>query len=182
MADANLDDLLAALREVSASSDPDSVDDEQGDELDQESDFRRRKPLGSVMLLERLEEQAEFKADEDRSLAVRRHLIPPPPTKLEQKTAKPLQMRRKVAAAENELKLNRRLEAQSKRLQKAKGQLYRANLTTRDQMELEANTAIMADWATGYCKEAGTNWREEARAAFGSQYSPPVDGRSSKQS
>ena len=81
--------------------------------------------------------------------------------------------RRKAAEAERELKLNRQLEMESERLQKAKGELYRANMTSCDRKELEANTATMADWASYYCREAGTNWREEVRAAFGSQYYPP---------
>jgi hypothetical protein len=180
MADQDLEDLLAALREVSEASDSDTVENEEGDELDQEGDFRRRKPLGTVMLLGRLEEQAEFKADLDRSLAVRRHLIPPPPTKLEQKNTKLLQMRRQATAAENELKLNRQLEAESKRLKEAKVKLYKANQTAKDRIELETNTANMANWTSRYCKEAASDWREEVRAAFGSQYSPPLNGRGPK--
>ena len=95
MADANLNDLLAALREVSADSDPESDTNNESDDYpnqddaddeDQESDFRRRKPLGTAMLLQRLEQQAEMKADQDRALAARRLRIKAPPTKLQQKT------------------------------------------------------------------------------------------------
>jgi sirohydrochlorin ferrochelatase len=179
MADANLEDLLAALREVSEASDSESVGDEDDD---QESVFRRRKPLGTVMLLERLEQQAEFKDDQDRALAARPRRLKGAPSRLEQKTDKLMEMRQKANAVEQELKLNRKLKLETERLQKDRVKLHKENLTTRDRMELEANTATMANWASHYCKEAGTNWREEVRAAFGSQYQPPVDDRNSKNS
>lgn len=176
MSDANLDDLLAALREVSENSDPDSVadeesdyspdeDDSQGDE-DEEIDFRRRKPLGTVMLLQRLQKQAEFKADQDRALVARRLRIKAPPTKLEQKSEKLMQMRRKAEEVEHELKLNQEFEVQSKRLQKANLELHKANRTNKERMEVEADTERMAAWASCYCKEAGNDWREQATAAF----------------
>jgi hypothetical protein len=158
----------------SRSYDPDEEDE------DQESDFRKRKPLGTVMLLEHLEEQAEFKADQDRRLTATRQRITDAPSNLEQKTAKLMEMRRKANAVEQELKLNRKLEMETKRLQKARVELYKGNLTARDRIELETNTANMADWASQYCKEAASNWREEVRAAFGIQYQPPVNGLSPK--
>src|ERR1700730_11356328 len=130
MPDANLDDLLAALREVSADSNPESVDDGEGDEEDdQGSIFNRLKPLGTVMLLQKLEEQAEFKADQDRALTVRRLRIKDPPTKLQQKSAKLMEMRRKANVVEQELNLNQKLKLETDRLQKAKVELYRSNMT-----------------------------------------------------
>jgi hypothetical protein len=159
---------------------PDEADSENAEDEDEERDFRRRKPLGTVMLLERLEQQAEFKADQERSLAARRLRIKAPLTNLQQKSAKLLEMRRKAAEGERELQLNGQLAAEASRLQRARVELYKENLTAADRMELETNTANMADWASQYCKEAASNWREEVRAAFGSQYQPPVNGRSSK--
>jgi hypothetical protein len=142
---------------------PDEKDDQNENE---ESDFRRRKPLGMVLLLQRLEQQAQFKADQDRSLAARQHRIPPPLTKLEQKTAKLLQMRRQAAVAEHELKLNRQLEQESKRLQKANVELYKANKTDRERKELDADTRQMAIAFSTVCPEAHPDWRQHVAEAW----------------
>jgi hypothetical protein len=213
MADGKLNNLLAALREVAADTPdpndddsdwneddpaadgdtdplddsgsyyPDATDTEDAEDQDQESDFRRRAPIGTVMLLQRLEERADFKADQkDRALAARRLRTKGALTKLEQKSAKLMEMRRKTAAAEHELNLNQKLKLETKRLQKVRLELYKENLTATDRMELETDAANMADWASQYCKEAASNWREDARATFGCQYQPPVNGRSPKNS
>lgn len=187
MADGEIDNLLAALREVAAnqpdpndddsdwneddpaddndtrSYDPDEADEENAEDQDQESDFRRRKPLGTVMLLAKLDAEAEDRHSERCMEAGRERQIKPALTKVQEKNAKLLQMRRKADKAEFELKLNKQLKTETLRLQKANVKLYKANLTATDRMELENN-----------------DWREEARASFGSQYQPPVNGRISK--
>jgi hypothetical protein len=147
---------------------PDDDEPDQHDD-DQESEFNRRKPLGTVMLLERLDEQAAFKADQDRALAARRRRIKAPPTKLQQKTEKLMEMRRQAAAAEHELKLSRELEAESKRLQEARLELYRANRTKREQQMLETDTRRMAIAFSTVCPEAHPDWRQHAAEAFRSR-------------
>jgi hypothetical protein len=164
MADANLEDLLAALREVSEAT----VDSEEGDE-NQVGGFRFAPPIGMTMLLERLEEQAQFKADQDRALAARQRRIPPPPTKLQQKTEKLMLTRRKAADAERELKLNRQLEMESKRLQKAKGELYRANMTDKERKQLKTDTDRMAIAFSTVCPEAHPAWRNQVAEEFRSK-------------
>jgi hypothetical protein len=179
MADYNLDDLLAALREVADASDPDSVadsdpaDDDENIPEDEDSDgeedaqsFQKPKLFNTVMLLERLQTEAEQKQFENRRVQAIQQRIKQQPTKLEEKNAKLKQMHRKAADAERELKLNQQLEIQSERLQKARLELYKANKTDRERMQLDADTERMATWASRYCKEAGSDWREKATAAF----------------
>jgi hypothetical protein len=122
--------------------------------------------MTAAMLLRKLDNEAEQKHFEQRRLEARQRRIKPPPTQMEQKNANLLQLRRKAAAAEHELKLNRQLEAESKRLQRANIALYKENMTAKDRMELDADTDRMADWASRYCKEAGSDWREQATVAF----------------
>jgi hypothetical protein len=161
---------------------PDHDDDPNNHDDDDEDDFSRPKPFRTLMLLARLEQQAEFQGYKDRKLAARQRRIGIPLTNLEQKNKKLKQLRRKAAEVEQELKLNKRLEVESMRLQKANVALYRANMPVRDRIELEANTDRIADWASRHCKEAANDWREQATAAFGKQYQPPVHGHSPKQS
>jgi hypothetical protein len=198
MADGKLNNLLAALREVAADTPdpndddsdwheddpgddggdpnddprsyyPDETDTDDAEDQDQESDFRRRKPLGTVMLLQRLEEQAEMKADQDRPLAARRLRIKAPPTKLQQKSEKLMLMRRKSAEAERELKLNRQLEMESERLQKAKGALYRANMTDKERKQLKTDTDRMAIAFSTVCPEVHPDWRNQVAEEFRSK-------------
>jgi hypothetical protein len=179
MGDDILDDLLAALREVAAESDPDSVadsDSADSDEdiaedadSDQEEDaqsFQKPKIFNAIMLLEKLEIEAELQQCAKRSLEARQLYSKPSPTHIEQKNEKLFQIRRKASEVEQELRLNRKLEAESKRLQRAKLQLYKANKTAQDRMELDADTKLMANWASRFCAEAGTDWREQATVAF----------------
>jgi hypothetical protein len=77
-----------------------------------------------------------------------------------------MQLRRKAAAAEHELKLNRQLEVQSKRLQKAKVELYKASRTDRERKELDADTRRMAIAFSTVCPEAHPDWREKAEEEF----------------
>jgi hypothetical protein len=146
---------------------PDEADKENAEDEDgtDEDDFSRPKVFSTVMLLERLESEAEQKYYEKRRLTAKQ-LRFTAPTKLQQKSEKLMEMRRKAAEVEHELKLNQELKVQSKRLQKANLELYRANKTSKDRIELEADTERMASWASQYCKEAGKDWREQATAAF----------------
>jgi hypothetical protein len=148
--------------------DDDPLDDPRSypDDDDDENDFSKAKISSMVMLLQKLEDEAEQKYYEKRRLTAKQLRMKAAPTKLEQKSEKLMEMRRKAAAVEHELKLNQQLEVQSKRLQKANLELYRANQTSKERIELEADTERMASWASQYCKEAGNDWREEATAAF----------------
>jgi hypothetical protein len=179
MDDDILDDLLAALREVSEASDPDSIADSDSDEEEAEDElpddqdgsqsFVSPKVFNIVMLLERLEKESEQKQLEQRRSEARQQRIKQQATKLQEKNDKLMQLRWKAAEAESELKLNRQLEIQSKRLDRARLELYKANKTVQDRMELDADTKLMANWASRYCAEAGTDWRERASAAFQSK-------------
>jgi hypothetical protein len=122
--------------------------------------------MTAAMLLRKLDNEAEQKHFEQRRLAARQLRIKPPPTKLEQKDEKLMQLRQKAAEVEHELKLNRQLEVESMRLQKANVALYKENMTAKDRKELEADTDRMAAWASQFCKEAGSDWREQATVAF----------------
>jgi hypothetical protein len=148
--------------------DDDEADKENAEDKDgtDEDDFSKPKVFSTVMLLQRLESEAEQKYYEKRRLTAKQLRIKAAPTKLQQKSEKLMEMRRKAAAIEHELKLNQEMEVQSKRLQKANLELYRANKTTKDRIELEVDIERMASWASQYCKEAGTDWREQATAAF----------------
>jgi hypothetical protein len=143
-------------------ADKENAEDKDGDD---EDDFSRPKVFSTVMMLERLESEAEQKYYEKRRLTAKQLRITAP-TELQQKSEKLMEIRRKAAEVEHELKLNQELEVQSKRLQKANLELYRANKTIKDRIELEADTERMASWASQYCKEAGNDWREQATAAF----------------
>jgi hypothetical protein len=119
-----------------------------------------------VLLLERLEEQAEFKADQDRALAARRLRIKAPPTKLQQKSEKLMLTRGKAAEAERELKLNRQLQAETLRLQKANLELYRSNMTDKERKQLKIDTDRMAIAFSTVCPEVHPEWRRMAKEEF----------------
>jgi hypothetical protein len=145
--------------------DDDDDPDQDGDD-DPEDDFSKPKVLSSVMLLEKLESEAEQRYYAKRRLTARQQRIKAAPTKLEQKSEKLMEMRRKTAAAEYELRMNRQLELETLRLQKAPGQLYRSNMTDKERKQLKTDTDRMAIAFSTVCPEVHPDWRRMAKEEF----------------
>jgi hypothetical protein len=192
MADGKLNNLLAALREVAADT-PDPNDDDSdwneddpaadgGDpnddprsyypdatdtdnaEEDEESDFRRRKPLGTVMLLHKLEREAEgrfiteLKAE---NLAIVQRNAKLPPTKQELDHKRLAQLKLKTAQIEDELKLDRQLKLEEKRYAEARMLQRKASLTVADKKaEAESVRQGQITFSTA-CPEAHPDWRKQ---------------------
>jgi hypothetical protein len=151
---ANLQHLIAALGKVAdayapyapdPNDDPDDTDDpeadpgnDDGDPLDDprsypdedddddEDDFSKPKIFSTVMLLQRLEHEADLRFKTEwkarNQEIVRRNSRPPvtPPSKTDQSRAQLLRLRRKTSEVENELRLEQQVEDQFQRYVEAR--------------------------------------------------------------
>jgi hypothetical protein len=104
----------------SYSPDDDEADRENAEDKDgtDEDDFSKPKVFSTVMLLNRLQAEADLRFDTEcraeNHAIVQRNVKPPPrlPSKLDQNRAQLLRLQKKTAEIDNELKLERRVEDQ----------------------------------------------------------------------
>jgi hypothetical protein len=110
------------------------------------------------------------KIEEDRIFAVQ--LKRTPEAKAFEQRKHLRQLRARTAAIQNELKLKRDLEAETKRLVKAAMELQEATMTTDQRQERGAQVERMQILFSRVCPEASPLWREDADLAFRSRYAP----------
>jgi len=188
MADLDLEDLLAQLREVASASDPDSdddrdpeddtsdipedeipddqdLDDEEGEDGDREGDddFSKPKIYKTVMLLQKLQAEAKDKMYLDRK---REFMQPKPVGRAVANNTKIRQLRQRTNEMRYELESSRQLEAEVKRNQEAAVALYRSNMTPAQKQEHDEDTRRMAVYASQLCREASPDWRADAAKAM----------------
>jgi hypothetical protein len=119
-------------------------------------------------LLNELEEEAQIEREKQckKRLEAYVHCKPKPKSRAEVKRSKLFELRRRNNELRCELDLNRQLELEAKRHEEVALLLYLDNITQPQKRQQEEDTARMATWASGICKEAALTWREDAQAAF----------------
>jgi hypothetical protein len=150
----------------------DEADKENADDDDQESDFRRRKALGTMMLLQKLEHEAELRfmtelEAENQAIVQRNAKLPP--TREQQNRKRLTQLKLKTAKIQAELELDRQLKLEEKRYVEARMLQRKTNLTVAEK-KAEAEDIRHSQIAfSTTCPEAHPDWRKQVAEEFRSK-------------
>jgi hypothetical protein len=150
----------------------DEAAEEHAEDEDQESDFRRRKPLGTVMLLQKLKDEAEVRfmtelEAENQAIVQRNAKLPP--TREQQNRKRLTQLKLKTAKIQAELELDRQLKLEEKRYVEARMLQRKTNLTVAEK-KAEAEDIRHSQIAfSTTCPEAHPDWRKQVAEEFRSK-------------
>jgi hypothetical protein len=189
MPDYDLDDLLSALNEVAADSNPDDDDRDPNDDPDDDDsrdpndddwdreqaedgeeddgtddddgDYASRR---SVMRLEELNAEAERWTFNQRIAKTKQPKKPI--NKADQNMNEISALRQKTSQINFELETGKQLAAEKKQYQEASVAMYLANLSPAEKRERDKDMRRIVEHCSAICPEASPSWREQARAAF----------------